>query len=129
MNFSAERGSISALVLGLVTSFMLCAGLVVDGGRVVARYLESADIAENAARSGSQELRSLRSGEPTIDPPRATRAAHRYLESQGVTGLVSIEGNSVVVSVEQNVRFSLLSLIGLSAKEIAVTRSAEPVIQ
>lgn len=129
MNFSAERGSISALVLGLVTSFMLCAGLVVDGGRVVARYLESADIAENAARSGSQELRSLRSGEPTIDPSRATRAAHRYLESQGVTGLVSIEGNSVVVSVEQRVRFSLLSLIGLSAKEIAVTRSAEPVIQ
>jgi len=129
MNFSAERGSVSALVLGLVTSFMLCAGLVVDGGRVVARYLESADIAENAARSGSQELRSLRSGEPTIDPPRATRAAHRYLESQGVTGLVSIEGNSVVVSVEQRVRFSLLSLIGLSAKEIAVTRSAEPIIQ
>ena len=129
MNFSAERGSISALVLGLVTSFMLCVGLVVDGGRVVTRYLESADIAENAARSGSQELRSLRSGEPTIDPSRATRAAHRYLESQGVTGLVSIEGNSVVVSVEQNVRFSLLSLIGLSAKEIAVTRSAEPVIQ
>lgn len=129
MNFSAERGSISALVLGLVTSFMLCAGLVVDGGRVVARYLESADIAENAARSGSQELRSLRSGEPTIDSPRATRAAHRYLESQGVTGLVSIEGNSVVVSVEQRVQFSLLSLIGLLAKEIAVTRSAEPVIQ
>lgn len=129
MNFSAERGSISALVLGLITSFMLCVGLVVDGGRVVTRYLESADIAENAARSGSQELRSLRSGEPTIDPSRATRAAHRYLESQGVTGLVSIEGNSVVVSVEQNVRFSLLSLIGLSAKEIAVTRSAEPVIQ
>ena len=129
MNLSAERGSISALVLGLVTSFMLCAGLVVDGGRVVARYLESADIAENAARSGSQELRSLRSGEPTIDPSRATRAAHRYLESQGVTGLVSIEGNSVVVSVEQRVRFSLLSLIGLSVKDVAVTRSAEPVIQ
>jgi hypothetical protein len=129
MNFSAERGSISALVLGLVTSFMLCVGLVVDGGRVVARYLESADIAENAARSGSQELRSLRSGEPTIDPSRATRAAHRYLELQGATGLVSIEGDSVVVSVEQRVRFSLLSLIGMSAKEIAVTRSAEPVIQ
>ena len=129
MNLSAERGSISALVLGLVTSFMLCTGLVVDGGRVVARYLESADIAENAARSGSQELRSLRSGEPSIDPSRATRAAHRYLESHGVTGLVSIEGNSVVVSVEQRVRFSLLSLIGLSAKDVAVTRSAEPVIQ
>ena len=62
MNQSTERGSISALVLGLTITFMLCAGLVVDGGRVVSRYLELADIAENAARSGSQELRSLRSG-------------------------------------------------------------------
>jgi Flp pilus assembly protein TadG len=129
MNSRNERGSISALVLGLVTSFMLCVGLVIDGGRVVARYLEAADIAENAARSGSQELRSLRSGEPSIDPLRATRAAHRFLESQGVTGLVLIEGNTVVVSVERSVRFSLLSLIGLSAKDMAVTRSAEPIIQ
>lgn len=129
MNQSTERGSISALVLGLTITFILCAGLVVDGGRVVSRYLELADIAENAARSGSQELRSLRSGNPTVDPVRATRAAERFLEVHAVSGVVSIEGNLVIVSVDGPVRFSLLNLVGLSATSVSVSRSAEPVTQ
>ena len=129
MNQSTERGSISALVLGLTITFMLCAGLVVDGGRVVSRYLELADIAENAARSGSQELRSLRSGNPTVDLVRATRAAEWFLEAHAVSGVVSIEGNLVIVSVDGPVRFSLLNLVGLSTTSVSVSRSAEPVTQ
>lgn len=124
-----ENGSITALVVGLVATFIACAALVFDGGRIVSYYLRYADLAGNAARSGSQEIRSLRSGDPKIDPARAERAAHQYLNQLGVSGRVEIAKNTVIVTIDGVVEFQLLKLIGLSSTSIAVTRSAGPVIQ
>ena len=62
-----ELGSITAFVAVLAITFIACAGLAVDGGRLVAARVQLADHAENAARAGVQEVTSLRSGEPDID--------------------------------------------------------------
>ena len=72
---TSENGVVSAFVLGLMMTFVVCAGLGVDGGRLVASRLELADHAENAARIGAQELTELRSGEPTIDESQARTSA------------------------------------------------------
>ena len=77
--FTTECGVISAFVLGLMMTFVVCAGLGVDGGRLVANHIELADHAENAARVGAQELTDLRTGEPTIDPNQARYSVSNYL--------------------------------------------------
>jgi len=127
VNQVSESGSISAFVVGMVLTLMSCSALVIDGGNVVAQYLRYADLAENAARSGTQELRSLRSGSPTIDSTRARQAALTYLASHGVSGEVDVQNNFIVVTIRASVGFVLLNLIGLRETSIAVTRSAEPV--
>ena len=58
----SQDGVVSAFVVGLLMTFIACAGLGVDGGRLVSVRLTLADHAENAARLAAQELTSLRTG-------------------------------------------------------------------
>ena len=127
MTRSTEPGSVTAFVVGIVLTIFTCGALVVDGGKIVRDYLRFADLAENAARSGTQELRSLRSGNPTIDPSPAKRAALSYLASRGIEGDVVVRDNTIVVTVRATVDFVLLDVIGLRGTSVTVTRSAEPV--
>ena len=123
---SAESGVISAFVLGLMMTFVVCAGLGVDGGRLVANRLELADHAENAARVGAQELNDLRTGEPTIDENKARFSASNYLATNDIDGEVSTTSKSVTVTVIRDVEMSILKLFGATNHEITVTRTAEP---
>lgn len=124
---AAERGSITAFVVVIAMTFIACAGLALDGGRLVAAKVELADDAENAARVGAQEITSFRSGNPTIDKPRAFDAVTRYLTEHDVSGEVSISGNEVTVHVTRVVRMTLLSLFGVTAKIVTAQRTATPV--
>ncbi|MTH90500.1 MAG: hypothetical protein F2939_02560, partial [Actinobacteria bacterium] len=63
----SQDGVVTAFVVGLLMTFIVCAGLGVDGGRLVAARLTLADHAENGARLAAQELTSLRTGSPKID--------------------------------------------------------------
>jgi Flp pilus assembly protein TadG len=124
--FSTESGVVSAFVLGLMMTFVVCAGLGVDGGRLVANRLELADHAENAARVGAQELTDLRTGEPIIDENQARYSASNYLATHDIDGEVSTTFNSVTVTVNRDVEMSLLKLFGAINHEITVTRTATP---
>lgn len=124
--FTAESGVVSAFVLGLMMTFVVCAGLGVDGGRLVANQLELADHAENAARVGAQELTDLRTGEPTIDESQARYSASNYLAANAIEGEVSTTSISVTVTVNRDVEMSLLKLFGAKNHEITVTRKAQP---
>lgn len=124
--FSAESGVVSAFVLGLMMTFVVCAGLGVDGGRLVANRLDLADHAENAARVGAQELTDLRTGEPTIDENQARYSASNYLAANELDGEVSTTFNSVTVTVNRDVEMSLLKLFGARSHQITVTRTAKP---
>lgn len=124
--FSAESGVVSAFVLGLMMTFVVCAGLGVDGGRLVANRLDLADHAENAARVGAQELTDLRTGEPTIDENQARYSASNYLAANELDGEVSTTFNSVTVTVNRDVEMSLLKLFGARSHQITVKRTAKP---
>ena len=122
-----ERGSITAFVAVLAITFIACAGLAVDGGRLVAARVQLADHAENAARAGAQEVTSLRSGEPDIDASEARSTAAAYLRSWGVSGEVSATTEEVTVSVRRVVPMSILGLFGVGSRMVSAQRSAKAV--
>ena len=121
-----QDGVVTAFVVGLLMTFIVCAGLGVDGGRLVAVRLTLADHAENAARLAAQELTSLRTGSPKIDQQAAHRSALRYLNDNNLTGDISTSTNSVSVTVSQTVEMSILQLFGARDHLISVTRQVEP---
>lgn len=122
-----DEGSITALVVVLAMTFVACAGLAVDGGRLVAAKVELGDHAENAARVGAQEVTSLRSGSPEINESKAVYAANEYLSTHGIDGEVQVDNNDVIVRVSRYIPMTLLSLFGVSGKTLSAQRSATPV--
>ncbi len=122
----SQDGVVSAFVVGLLMTFIACAGLGVDGGRLVSVRLTLADHAENAARLAAQELTSLRTGSPKIDQSGAHRLALRYLNDNNLSGDISTSANSVSVTVSQTVEMSILRLFGARDHLISVTRRVEP---
>ncbi|CAB4612537.1 unannotated protein [freshwater metagenome] len=119
-----HRGSLSAMSVCLVLSVMALVGLVFDGGANVNEYMRLSDIAENAARVGAQEIVGIRAGDAHIDSRKAAIACKNYLRSYGVAGSVSITRESVMVAVEGDVTFQILSIIGLSGRHLRVVRTA-----
>ena len=121
-----EDGVVTAFVVGLLMTFIVCAGLGVDGGRLVAARLTLADHAENAARFAAQELVSLRTGSPKIDQQAARRSAMQYFADNQLNGEVAVSAESVTITVSQTIEMSLLQLFGARDHLISVTRRVEP---
>jgi len=121
-----EHGSISGFVVTLTMTFVACAGLALDGGRMLAVRTQLADSAENAARAGAQEVTSLRSGSPKINIFAATQTAEEYLSRFEISGVVNADSNQVSVTANSEVQMTLLGLFGVNKKEISVTRTAQP---
>jgi len=126
-NSRCELGSISGFVMVLSMTFVVCAGLAFDGGRMIAARVEATDAAENAARAGAQQITSLRSGSPSIDRNSAVTSAHQFLESIGVTGTATANEDSVTVTTNIKVPMTLLGLFGVRDKSVSAVRSAQPV--
>ena len=122
-----DRGSVSGFVVVITMTVLLCAGLAVDGARIVGGKVSAADHAANAARAGAQELVSLHNGTPVIDPARARRTAQSYLSAHGLTGTVSATPQQVTVTVRITVGMTLLRLAGVPSKSVTATRSSAPI--
>lgn len=105
-------------------SLLVLAGLVFDGGRVVARYAELSDIAENAARIGAQQVSGIRAGEPRLNENAARHRIEDFLSDLHVTGRVAVQSGGAVVEVRDIVRMRLLSLIGIRGRSVTVTRTS-----
>ena len=125
-NSRYELGSISGFVMVLTMTFVACAGLAFDGGRMIAARAEATDAAENAARAGAQQVTSLRSGNPSIDKPSAVISANRFLEAIGVSGTATADEKSVTVTTNIKVPMVLLGLFGVRDKSVSAVRSARP---
>lgn len=96
-----ETGSVSAFVAVIAVSLIMVAGLVYDGGQVLAAQATARDLAANAARAGAQELDLdvLRTeGAARLDAERASFAALEYLRVSGVEGSVRVDGPTITVT-------------------------------
>jgi Flp pilus assembly protein TadG len=121
-----DTGSISAFVVMLVLTFAVCAGLAVDGGRQVGARSRAADLAENAARAGAQEITDIRTGTWRLDRVRARQAAAAYLAARGHTGTIRVSNRRITVVVSITIDTSLLRLAGIDSRTVRATRSSEP---
>jgi len=108
---SDEAGSVSAFVAVIAIGLIMVAGLVYDGGQVLAAQATARDLAANAARAGAQELDldALRAdGIAVLDPDRAAGAAHDYLQASDVEGDVTVAGADITVTVRVVARMRIL---------------------
>lgn len=106
-----ESGSVSAFVAVIAIGLVMVAGLVYDGGQVLAAQTTARDLAANAARAGAQEidLDALRAdGVAVLDPARAATAAQGYLSASGVNGDVDVVGADITVTVRVTARMRIL---------------------
>ena len=122
-----DGGSITAFVVMLAMTFVACAGLAVDGGRLVAAKVQLADQAENTARAGTQEITGLRTGDPKVDVDKAISTAQDFMTLHQIQGQVSATEAEVTVTTTRVVPMSLLKLFGVGSRLISAQRSARPV--
>lgn len=120
MNHS--RGSVSAMVVCLVSTFVLLTGLAFDGGRVINSYVRLSDIAENAARIGAQNIVGIRAGHPHVDPLRATTSMDEFLSAFSLSGEYSFTGTTVSVEVAERLPMTVLKAIGIRNRRVHVMR-------
>ena len=117
-----QRGQVSAFVVVMVLALMLLAGLVLDGGLVLAAQRRAMNEAEAAARAGAQALDVAAyraSGAFVLDPSRAQRGAMDYLAQTGHQGEVSVNGDEVVVRVSFDQPMQVLGIGGLVSVRVS----------
>jgi Flp pilus assembly protein TadG len=116
-----ERGTVTVFVVGFMLALLLVAGLVFDGGNVLAARREAANVAESAARAGAQALdtgAARTSGGAQLDGSSAVLRAENYLTQTGYAGTASVDGDEVLVEVTITRRTFLLGLAGLTSMTV-----------
>lgn len=122
----SQNGQVTAFVVVFVMALILVAGLVLDGGMLLAAQRRAANEAEAAARSGAQALDVAAyraSGVLALDPARASMAAQTYLAAVGHEGDVEVAGDRVAVTVRFRQPLQILDIAGLGA--LSVTGQGE----
>jgi uncharacterized membrane protein len=123
----SEEGSVTVFVVGLTLALLMVAGLVYDGGRILAARRQAHDLADNAARAAAQavDLDALRSGAPVeLNPLDAQVAAENYLATTGHTGEVLVTADTVEVHVTITTPMVLLQLAGIPERTVAASGQA-----
>ncbi len=121
-----DLGAVTTWFVIMTLPMLLMAGLVFDGGRVLSERRESLDVAQNAARAGAQavDISQVRDGGLVVSASEAETAAKDYLQVNGFTGVVVVVGDTVTVTVTQEVQTTLLSSIGIRSRTVSGTASA-----
>jgi Flp pilus assembly protein TadG len=102
-----DRGSVSLLVVLMVPALLMVAGLVLDGGRQLQTRRDAAGAAASAARAGT-ELSEQELYGRSVDAALAAGRARAELAAQGVSGDVAVAGNTVTVTVTEDVDYVIL---------------------
>ncbi|GAA4374862.1 hypothetical protein GCM10023088_31340 [Actinomadura verrucosospora] len=129
-----DRGTIAMYTVLFTPVVILLAGLLVDGGLAIHARQRAADMAEQAARAGANQIDpdALRqTGKPVLDPGKARAAACDLLASYSdqVTGSrCDADEQEVAVSVRISVRPQLLGIIpGFGEFQMTSSATARPV--
>ena len=125
-----ERGTVTVFLSVFMFALLVVAGLVFDGGNILAARREASNVAESAARAGAQALdeNATRSGSGTrLDGSAAVQRANDYLAAAGFDGTVTIDGQTVSVEVKLTQRLFILGVAGLANPTVIGRGSARAV--
>ena len=116
---AADAGAVTVILLLLAGAMLACAGLVWDGGRAITARQQAANLAEQAARTGADDLdvAALRErGVNAIDVPRAIADACRYVRitAPDAQCTATATPQAVTVRLTMTTPTVLLGLVGLS---------------
>lgn len=111
-----------AVIVILLGALIAVSGLVLDGGTALATREKAADLAQEAARAGVDggsvgQLRDASSGtDAPLNSDAATAAAQAWLTAAGpgVTGTVSVSGETVTVTAHVTQSTAVLSMFGVN---------------
>ena len=108
--WQADDGVVTSMVAVLAVALIACAGLAYDGGAVITATAAARDVAGSAARTAAQQLdvEAIHSGRVELDPFAARQAADAVLAAAGMLGAVSVNGDTVTVTVFSTVDMRLL---------------------
>ena len=114
-----DRGAISVIIVLLAGAMFGLAGLVWDGGRAITARQHAADLAEQAARAGANDIdvTALRDyGRDVIDAAHAITDACRYVHvtAPGTGCTATATASAVTVHVTTHTPTALLGLIGVN---------------
>ncbi|WP_199550354.1 TadE/TadG family type IV pilus assembly protein [Streptomyces sp. N35] len=129
-----DRGQVLAFVVIVLAGLWLFVGIVVDGGLALSAKVRAMDVAQEAARTGAQQidLEELRRHERVqLVAGRAKSEAGAYVAAAGSTGTVAVKSNEITVHVTHRQRTQVLQLIGIrnltvTAEATAQAQQAEP---
>lgn len=112
----AEAGQVTAFVVIFTVAVLFVAGLVLDGGAILAAKRQAINEAEEAARAAVQQVDedALRgSGRFVVDRRLAEAVVADYLAATGHAGrVVAVRTDTAEVTVEVEIRRDLLLLPG-----------------
>jgi Flp pilus assembly protein TadG len=123
----ADEGSVAVFVVLITTALLAAAGLVIDGGNLLAARQQADSVAEQAARAGADALarESIRTAGPVrVDPAAANAAVERYLATTGYSGETVVAGDTVTVTVQVTQPTAILSAVGIETMHASATASA-----
>lgn len=127
-----ETGAITVLLLLLTPMLLALAGLVWDGGTAITARQHAADLAEQAARAGADQLdldAARANGTNLIDIGKARIAACTYLRVAAPAARCEATASreAVTVRVTTTSTTALLSLIGIQTMTTSGHATARPV--
>ena len=130
MTAGGEQGTVTVFVVSMTTALLLVAGLVFDGGRMIAARREADAVAAAAARAGAQGLDEAGVRQTDRAPLNASdvvRRVERYLGRTNYSGVARVSGDTVTVEVHRTQTLAILSLAGIASSDITGTGSARAV--
>ncbi|MEE1782707.1 pilus assembly protein [Streptomyces sp. SP17BM10] len=119
-----DTGSIALWCAILVPALLLIIGLTIDGGGKIRATERANRIAQEAARTGGQQLdagQAIPGKAIVVDPGKAVAAATAYLAANGATGTASVEdgGRKLYVKVDGPAyRTKFFSLMGIGELDV-----------
>jgi Flp pilus assembly protein TadG len=125
-----QAGTVTVMVAIFAAALLLLVGLVYDGGTILTAKRRAINTAEQAARTGAQEVSvaSVRAGGPhRLDPAAARAAALAYLGRAGYGGSATVRGDTIDVEVRWSQPTIILGIVGIAAQGGTVAASARSV--
>ena len=124
-----ERGSVIVFTTIWVTAVLMGVAVLNDGARLINVHRRAFNLAESAARAGSQEVDADRlrgAGVNELDPARAEARALDYLSAAGYPGTASATAEEISVRVSFSQPAGMLRLLRLGPRRVTATASSRP---
>lgn len=122
-----QDGFAAIFTIGTLLTVMLAVGFVLDAGLAMDGWVRADNEAQQAARAGAQALDLAvyrASGQTVLNPTQAATAANNFLAAAGDTGIVTVQGTTVTVTVTRTHHTALLGLVGISTLTAHATAHA-----